>query len=209
MNRFLLLFFLLLCSSCIQLGGEPQPTRFYLLEATAEPSADHSAQTIQLDLGPIEFPTYLDRPQIVTRDHSNAIAIADHDRWAEPLPENFTRTLQENLTKAINGGRINSAPWTATNSKNLSLKVTLNRFDGIIGQQTEVDIRWTLFGTDGSTELQRKHFIAKTPISDSYQALVEGLNKALAKLSSDIALAVTTHFEARAKKKEPQLRLPF
>lgn len=182
--------FLLLCSACIQLGGEHQPNRFYLLEPIAETNATINTEQIQLEISPIEFPSYLDRPQIVTRDQANTIQIANHDRWAEPLPDNFLRTLQENLFKQLPEVRIGSAPWRTNDSPSFLLKLSINRFDGIVGKQTEVDIRWTLSSTQTNTELLHEHYQAQLPTGDSYQAMIGGLNIALADLSKKIATAL-------------------
>ena len=187
MIRFLPLLILLFCSACIQLGGETKPTRFYLLEATTEGNAATVTEQIQLEFSPIEFPSYLDRPQIVARNKANAIIIADHDRWAEPLSDNLIRTLQENLYKQLPGISINSAPWSGNTGPSYQINLIINRFDGTVGQQTEVDIRWTLFSTSSNEELQRKHYLAKLPIGDNYQDLVDGLNTALSELSKEIA----------------------
>lgn len=190
MIRIFPLLILLLCSACIQLGGEPQPIRFYLLEPVAEIDAPGHAEQIQLEFSPIEFPSYLDRPQIVSRSQSNLIQIADLDRWAEPLPDNLSRTLQENLYKRLPAVQISSAPWNVNNGPAYQVKLIINRFDGILGQQTEVDIRWSLFATQNNKELRREHFRANLPIGDSYRNLVDGLNSALAKLSGEIATAL-------------------
>lgn len=187
MIRILPLIILLLCSACIQLGGEPQPVRFYLLEPIDQIDTISRSKQINLEFSPIDFPIYLDRPQIVSRTQSNLIQIADHDRWAEPLPDNLSRTLQENLFKLLDGIQISSAPWSLNDGPAYRVKLIVNRFDGILGQQTEVDIRWSLFDSHNNRELQRKHFRAKLPIGDSYRNLVDGLNSALAMLSQEIA----------------------
>ena len=190
MIRYLPLLFLLLCTSCIQLGGEPQPIRYYLLEPLVNTETPLTTQQVQLELGPIEFPTYLDRPQIVSRDQHNAIIIADHDRWAEPLPENLARTLRENFYKLIGDVQINAAPWNTGTDSSLTIQLTINRFDGIVGQQTDVDIRWTLYSTIDNKEILRQNFIAQLPIGNSYRELVNGLNQALANVSTEIATAL-------------------
>jgi uncharacterized lipoprotein YmbA len=178
---------LLLCSACIQLGGDPLPTQYYLLDsvATAEKTAQQSSQL--LELSPIEFPNYLDRPQIVTRKRDNSILIAEHDRWAEPLAENIPRVLQENLLTLVPSIDISSAPWNDMNGQHYVLKLRIIRFDGIIDQQTEVDIRWSLYSPQQSKVLARQHFRSQTPITGGYHGLVTGLNQELAKLSKSIA----------------------
>ena len=188
MIRKLSLLMLLFCSACIQLGGETQPTRFYLLEPVSE-EQNQSLTEIQLEISPIGFHSYLDRPQIDTRNSDNLIQIADYDRWAEPLADNFIRTLQENLRQHT-GIRISSAPWTNNIRPDYSLKLSINRFDGTLGQQTDVDIRWSLVALANNEEIARQHFKDQRPIGTSYQEFVKGLNKALTQLSQKINAAI-------------------
>jgi len=188
MIRFFTLCLLsLLCSSCIQLGGEPEPTRYYLLAPLAETAVDINRPDLHVSLGPIEIPSYLDRPQIVTRTTDSEIVLANHDRWAEPLPENFIRTLQENLYQQLGNVSITTTPWSPNSKTSYRITLALNRFDGVIDQQTNVDIRWSLLDATQNKELQRGQFRAEIPINGSYPEFVNGLNIALAEFSEGIA----------------------
>ena len=66
--------FILLCLAC---GGcaSPQPSRFYFLSSTADAPSPGAASSPKVEgtilVGPVEFPGYLDRPQIVTRSGPN------------------------------------------------------------------------------------------------------------------------------------------
>lgn len=186
MIRLFSLLFLLICSACIQLGSEPHPTRYYLLEPVADISTNASEQPLQLELSPIEFPSYLDRPQIVSRTADNGILVAEYDRWAEPLSDNLTRTLQENLRNQRPSLRISSAPWNNHNGPEYLLRITVNRFDGILGQQTDADIRWTLIDYKNGQELARRHFQRQVKIESDYQGLIDGLSRTLAELSREV-----------------------
>lgn len=192
MIRTLPLFLLLFCTACIQLGGDPLETSFYLLEPVAETSLANKSEQIKVELNPIEFPNYLNRPQIVSRTRNNSLVIAEYDRWAEPLLDNITRSLQENLIRQLAGIRISSAPWDSPVEPTYIIKLTINRFDGVIGEQTEIDIRWALIAAADKQELLREHYLVQTPIGNSYQDLVDGLNAALAGLSKDLATALLT-----------------
>jgi uncharacterized lipoprotein YmbA len=81
--------------------GLQQPSRFYLL--SAQPSAETTLPIalaephLAIGLGPIAFPKYLDRPQIVTRTSPYELNFAEFERWSEPLDTNFSRILAENL----------------------------------------------------------------------------------------------------------------
>ena len=108
MMKFLAIILLLLCSSCVQFGGDPQPMRYYLLQPNeaAEPLPSQVASSISLD--PIRIPAYLDRPQLTTHNTEHQVIIAALDRWAEPLEDNFTRVLKENLARHLPTARIGS-----------------------------------------------------------------------------------------------------
>ena len=76
------------------------PSRFYVLSslsASETIAATAATQGPVIGVGPITLPKYLDRPQIVTRAGSNQLALAEFDRWAEPLQDNVARVLAENL----------------------------------------------------------------------------------------------------------------
>ena len=160
------------------------------MEPVAKISNQKTTAPLRLELSPIEFPIYLDRPQIVSRNRDNVIQIAAHDRWAEPLQDNLTRTLKENLFKQLSRVQISSAPWNQTADSAFIIKLIVNRFDGIIAQQTDVDIRWSLYDTQTNQELISQQHLAKLPINGGYQGLVDGLNAALAELSEEIAAAL-------------------
>jgi hypothetical protein len=59
-----------------------------------------------LGIGPIRFPGYLDRQEMVTRTAPNRIDLSENDRWAEPLEANFARTLSQNLSSLLQTERL-------------------------------------------------------------------------------------------------------
>ncbi len=194
MMRILLVSILLLCTSCIQLGGGPQqPTNYYLLESLAETRPATGSASLRVLIAPIDFPSYLDRPQIVSRDQKNLILISDHKRWAEPLSDNLNRILRENLFKQLPGAQINTAPWQDSSSPTHLVKLAINRFDGILRKQTEVDIRWSLHDLQNDTKIAGRQFLAQLPIGDDHQGLIDGLNDALNVFSQEIATALLDH----------------
>lgn len=187
------LFLLLSCNACIQLGSEPQPARYYLLTPQEKISSDANGQGTKLSLGPISFPAYLDRPQLVTRNSLNEIVVAEFDRWAEPLQDNLLRVLKENLSRNLDGISISDYPWQPNQGHGLSLQLTINQFDGVIGQRTVVDVRWLLLRPNNSKELDRGHFVSRLLIGNSHEELVAGLNESLNQLSHQIAQAIAEH----------------
>src|SRR5262245_66066254 len=96
---------MILVASLLGLGAcASTPSRFYILNAlTASDTMAATAgeQGPVIGVGPIMLPKYLDRPQIVTRASRNQLTLGEFDRWAEPLQDNVTSVLAENLARLI------------------------------------------------------------------------------------------------------------
>jgi len=186
MKLSIVMILLLTCTSCIQLGGDSQPQHYYLLTPLSEVS-NTNEMSRDLIFGQIDFPTYLDRPQLITRNLQNELVISNNDRWGEPLQDNLARVLKENLQRRINGLRISSYPWQPSNGNGLLLNLTVNQFDGLLGQQANVDIRWSLVDPDSEKVLTQEHFISHPSIGSSSADLVAGLSEATDQLSATIS----------------------
>jgi uncharacterized protein len=94
-----------LLASLLGLGAcTSTPARFYILNtlpAAETRPATAAEQGPVIGVGPITVPKYLDRPQIVSRAGRHQVTLGEFDRWAEPLPDNMTRVLAENLALLI------------------------------------------------------------------------------------------------------------
>lgn len=195
MIRFFPIALLLLCSACIQLGEKPQTIRYYLLEPTVNAAGTDNRQNLQINIQPISFPSYLDRQQIVSRNVDKTFTVADHDRWAEPLAENFTRTIQENLRRVLGTNSISVAPWDRPFSQGYELQLSVVQFDGTLQLQTDVDIRWSIFIVGQNRRVASGQFFSQQPIKNDYSGLVAGLNSSIAQLSRQIALQLPHKLE--------------
>lgn len=183
--RYLLSVLLLLCTSCIQIGSDPQPMHYYLLESNNLGAGIYSSKALNINLELIGFPDYLDRLQIVTRNDNNGINLSDSERWAEPLQDNLPRILRENLALMLPNSRISVSPWENSNDNAIKVKLIINKFLGQFDDYTYIDIRWII--DNGKDQLIQEQFIDQQPISNSYQDLVAGLNNGINLLSQKLA----------------------
>ncbi len=113
-----------LLAGCTLLAPIPDRSRFFVLTAMAPgeagaPANQAGTRALVLGLGPIRFPDYLDRTDIVTRMGANRLLISQNDHWAEPLRNNFARVLAHNLSSLLGTQQIVSqgnahlaARWT-------------------------------------------------------------------------------------------------
>jgi len=184
MRSLAVICLLLTCAACIQLGGKPQTQRYHLLAALGEAGQQQSGGTLLL--AQLDFPEYLDRPQLVARQPTGQLRILPADRWAEPLQKNLARVIKENLQRRLPRLNIDNYPWQAAPPGGVLLKISVYQFDGVLGSQTNVDIRWSLSDPLNQKTLSRNHFQAELPIGDESEDLVLGLSRATDQLCTAI-----------------------
>jgi uncharacterized lipoprotein YmbA len=171
------------------------PTRFYVLSPLASSKAESQALKdegcIAIGIGPVELPAYLDRPQIVTRVSENELNLAEFDKWAEPLKENFSRVLVENLSTLLCADTISIFPWKGSTPIDYQVEVTVIRMDGNVGGNASLVARWAIFREkDRKMLLTRQSSFSRLLSSQGYKALVSAQSLAIADLSREIAEAI-------------------
>jgi uncharacterized lipoprotein YmbA len=183
-----------LMASLLGLGAcASTPSRFYMLNtltASETVPATSAERGPVIGVGPITFPKYLDRPQIVTRASPNQVALGEFDRWAEPLQENFSRVLAENLALLIPTDHTLLNPWPRSASLDYQVRVEVLHFGGWLGGESSLIARWSIL--DGTErELLSKKVNLQVPTGGrDYEAIVVAMNQLLEALSRDIAAAI-------------------
>lgn len=184
---------LLMMSACSPFGsGTQRPSKNYVLnslyteESTPQPVADFSE--IGILVGPIRMAQYLDRSDVVIRNSSNEIVIADFASWAGPLRENFSRVLAENLSLWLNTKKVAIFPGTKLQFFKYNVTMNVNRFDGRPGDQSNLRARWAILDKKRKTMLFDDHIILSHPIeNDSIEAMVASQSRLVADFSRQIA----------------------
>jgi uncharacterized lipoprotein YmbA len=166
--------------------------KFYTLNSLdvshTESRSEETQPGVALGIGPISFPDYLDRPQIITRDSRNALTFAEFHRWAGNLREDFSRILAENLSILLATDRIALFPWQSSTPIDYRVTANVIRFEGKIGGDVTLKVRWSILGGAGKKVLVMKtsNFIAPVK-GTNYEALVAVQSRALAEFSREIA----------------------
>jgi uncharacterized lipoprotein YmbA len=194
MRRTLLFYLACLVSlaACFNLGkGTTQSSRFYLLNSISDSGLETQAVTklknATVGVGPLEFPEYLHRPQIATRTSNHQIQFSEFHRWGEPLGDNFSRILAENLSILLSTHRLVAFPWRSA-SIDYQVEVEVTRFDGSLGEQAHLEARWTIFGKEGKEALlMKKSSLRETVATENYEALVMVMSRLVERLSREIA----------------------
>ncbi len=191
------LIFLLVCfvpAGCSFLEPKPDPSRFFSL--TPLPRTGQRAQdaagtnALALGIGPIKFPGYLDRQQFVTRISQNRFAVAENDRWAEPLEENFSRILSQNLSILLQTDRIVAYPWERNQRPTYQVQVEVLRFEPNAEQLVELSARWIILDDAKKSLIVKESYLTQSVRDKSTEAAVAALSDVLASFSQEVAAAI-------------------
>jgi uncharacterized lipoprotein YmbA len=188
---------LLLCvipAGCAFLDPKPDPSRFFALASlprTGQRAQDAAGTTaFTLGIGPIKFPGYLDRQQLVTRVSQNRFAVAENDRWAERLEENFSRVLSQNLSILLQTDRIVAYPWERSQQPTYQVQVEVLRFEPNAEQLVELWGRWSIIDGAKKTSSVRESYLTRPARDKSTEASVAAMSEVVSDLSKDIAAAL-------------------
>jgi len=186
-------------SGCVNFSPMSDPSRFFTLMPLprveqSRPDTD-KVNSLFLGIGPIRFPAYLDRDQIVTRAGQNRFDVSENDRWAEPLEENFTRVLSQNLGMHLGGARIIRYPWQTGQRPTCQIEMEVLRFEPNTRQEVELLADWALIDLSTKVPLVfKKSRIARQTGTKSMEASVAALSETLGDLSREIADTVLARF---------------
>jgi len=180
------------------LGGQSPPTSFYMLSPLNPSQTGTLAATadgrIRIGLSTVTVPEYLNRSEIVINLDNTVYQLADFSKWAEPLSDNLTRVLEENLTNLLHDNSIDI--FLAADSSILPdyrLEVDVLRLDGNLGDQVTLVAQWALLAAeeDDLIVMRRSEYQASAA-DNTYKELVMAKSRTIEKLSQDIALNVKT-----------------
>lgn len=181
----------LILSGC-GIGGTSRPAEFYILTALpegTEPLAPAGTTVPDIGIGQVQIPSYLDRPQIVTKITENQIHLSEFHRWGEALQNATTRILRENTAILLGGGGVSAFPWLQPFPNDYLVHVVILDFEAS-SHTGNVTLRVMYRVTDTKTkqtvlvrESEFRQPIATSTTGDNYKAIVDAMSATLADLA--------------------------
>jgi uncharacterized protein len=200
--RVTVLASLLAAIGCSPLAPRPDYSKFFVLTSSLDTAADSSTAAGKTDrmaigLGPIRFPDYLQRLEMVTRVSSNRLEVSPVNRWAEPLDRNFARILTENLAQLLNTENIVQYPWPRRTATAYQIAIDVHRFENNGDGRSQLSAGWII--KDGPTGkiLYSAHTNATSAVAPDDAGAARALSKDLGVLSQQIASAVNQLNQSR------------
>jgi len=186
---------LLLVAVLIPLAGcgKTAPSRFYALSPAGASDARAVPENRSLTVGVtyVKMPDYLDRPQIATRIGPNELRFDDFNRWAEPLKENFSRVLAENLSVLLGTDKVIISTRGGVFSVDYQVWVEVTQFDANAAGDVSLVAKWSVLQPEEKKPLITKRSTFSEPAAaPGYEAMVAAGSRAVADLSREIAEAL-------------------
>jgi hypothetical protein len=182
--------------------GTTAPTRFYTLSSLpGSAESPRPAHPLAIGIGPVDLPAYLDRPEIVTRRGPNELELSEFHRWAEPLGDNVTRVLVEDLSVLLAAEPVFFFPFPSSQPLHYRVPVTLLNLEGKLGESASLLARWTLLTAEGQEALPLKESsFSESTQGPGYEALVSAQSRALGALSREIAGGIQAVLQGTPKR---------
>jgi uncharacterized lipoprotein YmbA len=166
-------------------------SQHYLLIPRPAEAAPRGGNGPTLGIGPVTLPGYTDRDNIVTLGGTHRLNVDEDHLWAEPLEQNVTHVLAENLSVLTGADRVCIHPWSPGDA-DYRITVDVTRMIGRFGGDAWVDARWTIEreAEDGSVALVSRRTTLTGPAGGDWDALAARFSDMLLALSREIAGAV-------------------
>lgn len=166
MKARLLLLLLLLVGLLSACASSP-PSRFYVLTPLPEAdgrNSDISGGDLAIGIGPVVFPQFLDRPQLVVRDGYNRLDLEEFNRWGGTLQDDFLRVWGQNLSHLLNTSRIMIFPSESRAPLDFRITAEVASFEGRQGGEAVLNVRWAVMDPRLEQTLASRDDLYRCPI---------------------------------------------
>jgi uncharacterized lipoprotein YmbA len=165
-----------------------RPSRYYLLSSSSSSVKHNEKKHLKIGINTIKFPDYLQRSPIVTNLNPNQLNIAEFDRWAEPLSDNFSRILAENLVKLIPTDNVMVFPWAEMNGFDFRITMEVRQFQLYAPSPVILEAYWQITGKDHRHSIENRRSEIRTEVkAPDYDTIVSAMSESVEVLSKEIA----------------------
>ena len=177
-------------SGLVGCGITPR-SRFFVLTSQQGVGSGWEDSGVPVGIAPVDLPDYLDRPQIVTRAGEHELRLAELERWAEPLEENVSRVIVDDLRILLGSKEVYLIPGRASAVPSYRVELTVSRFDGSVDGEVILEARWSIFREESaSASVTQISMIRESVTGADRRSIVPAMNRALSSLNREIAEAI-------------------
>ncbi|MCF8003851.1 MAG: PqiC family protein [Chromatiaceae bacterium] len=158
---------MLLCLGLLGACATSPPSRFYVLTPLSEADSRNSdirGGNLSIGIGPVVFPQFLDRPQLVVRDGYNRLDLEEFNRWGGTLQDDFLRVWGQNLGHLLDTSRILIFPSESRAPLDFRITAEVVNFEGRQGGEAVLNVRWAVMDPRLEQTLASRDDLYRCPI---------------------------------------------
>ena len=167
------------------------PTHFYTLQqgTTQGVGAGPAASApFLIDVLPVTVPPQVDQAEFLVRQSDQRVAVLDNERWAAPLAAELRGAIAADLVASLGTRDVHGLPrLPAVPVYRIVIEVRI--FDSWPGREARIQADWSVRGSSEAA-LATCTSTAAEDVGAGYDALVQGHQRALARIAADIAATV-------------------
>jgi uncharacterized lipoprotein YmbA len=183
MNRFLTLIVAALLAACAQ----PNKS-FYVLTASGPVP---SGGGVGIGVGPVSLAEYIDRPNLVTQEAPNQLAVAEDHRWAGDLSAGIARVVAANLGRDLKSGNVRTYPWLRDEEIRYQVTLDVRQLHSESDGYAVIEAGWRVYQLPERRLVVSRTFTDREPLeSDGYNASVAAQSRLIGRLSDTIATSI-------------------
>jgi uncharacterized lipoprotein YmbA len=145
-------------------------------------------QPLLIEVMPVNVPSQVSRPQIVTTTRDGKVDVHDYSRWASPLDDEIGNALSEGLTHRLGAIDTYRTP-RPLGSTAYQITVNVQRFVSIPDDSASIDAVWSIVRSSDQLTLTCRSS-ASEPIGHGFENLAAGQRTALGRIADQIAQGV-------------------
>lgn len=176
----------------------PAPIRHYTLVPPTvvgdSPAQDPAYQVI---VDTVAIPAQVDTPYFVVREGRNELVPVESHRWAAPLADEVRAAIIDGLDTAVGAPTVASAAADSS-LPTYRLRITLRRFDSVLGRQTLIDAGWSIESLQDPKRNASCDSQVASSVAPGFPALADGHQRALLELARRIASGLESLHAGRA-----------
>ncbi|MBK1644926.1 hypothetical protein CKO25_09735 [Thiocapsa imhoffii] len=171
------------------------PSSFYTLTAMSAmgDTGGPPSPSFSVGLGPVSFPQFLDRPQIVRRDAGNRLEIDEFHRWGGTIQDDFLRVWIENMSELLGTTRVFAFPNDVRYPLDFRVLVDVLAFEGTGDDHALLRVRWIVLAHQTEEILLVEDTGYRRQLAEPRDegALIAAMSAVLADFSRDVAATLT------------------
>lgn len=172
--------------ACALAGCSNAPLRFYTLVKPATDKTAASTSAYVIEVLPVTVPSQVDQPQLVIRQGDGELALAESRQWVAPVSDEIRAALSAELSAKLGVVDVYRAAQPA-GLQVYHVRADVRRFESSLSHKASIEMLWSIQPPQKDAKPHACLSRVEEPVTSGYAALVEGHQRALAKIAGQIA----------------------